>query len=233
LLSGYVQDNSEVSGLHNQDFIHNGKKLINPLDSTVKTLQLGRDNCYLEHLRMVYNRFTYDQHGLKQEDIKFTDKQNWASAQRICQVKERKYLQQLKLAPDVHQEKTLANEMYLEICRDYIDIFLSVSLDLKSRIVLASKIFFFFCLWKLWFKNGDHGVLGYSKPLVLQEAFVSQQCFVDIQMSCHFVLLLIRFFRNKYSSLPMPLHLISSDACKISFSKIGGTMRRECAYDYH
>jgi hypothetical protein len=34
-----------VKILHNQDYINNGKKLINPLDSPVQVLQLGGDVC--------------------------------------------------------------------------------------------------------------------------------------------------------------------------------------------
>jgi hypothetical protein len=31
----------------------------------------------------------------------------------------------------------------------------------------------------------------------------------------------------------VPLHLTSSDACEIFFSKIGGMQGLECAYDFH
>lgn len=34
--------------------------------------------------------------------------------------------------------------MYLEICFDYIDMLCSPSLDLRGRLVLASKVSFFF-----------------------------------------------------------------------------------------
>jgi hypothetical protein len=35
IMSGTVIASGQVQGLHDQDFIHNGKKLINPLDSLV------------------------------------------------------------------------------------------------------------------------------------------------------------------------------------------------------
>ena len=63
--------------------------------------------------------------------------------------------------------------MYLSICADYIDIFLSVSLTLRQRVVLASKVSFFFRIWKLWFKYGNHAVGGNTKTPTLQECFVS------------------------------------------------------------
>jgi hypothetical protein len=124
------------------------------------------------------------------------------------------------MAPDVHQEQTLGTEMYLQICANYIDIFLSEKLDLKRRVVLTSKVSFFFRLWKLWLQHGDSGVLGNSKPVTAQESFVSQQCFVDIQMSYHFVVLLVSIFRDRYPNLQVPLHLTGSDSCEIFFPKL-------------
>ena len=147
--------------------------MINPLDSPVKNLQLGADVCYLDHMGMVYQNFSVDEHGLRKEDVQCTGRQNWASAQRICAQKARTCLHELRSGRDAHQQRTLGIELYLEICADYISIFLSVSLSLRDRIVLAGKVSFFFRIWKLWFKYGDHGVGGNTKTLTLQECFVS------------------------------------------------------------
>ena len=87
VFSAKLDSNGNGMGLHDQDFIHNGKKLINPIDSPVRTLQLGADVVTLTHLGLVYNKFSCDQHGLKLEDTNRKDRQNWASAQRICQKK--------------------------------------------------------------------------------------------------------------------------------------------------
>lgn len=40
--------------------------------------------CCLEHVGMVYNKYTHDEHGLKLEDVRRIDRQNWALAQRLC-----------------------------------------------------------------------------------------------------------------------------------------------------
>jgi hypothetical protein len=104
------------------------------------------------------------------------------------------------MATDGHQERTLVTEMYLEICSSYIDFFLSVSMSLQERIVSAAKVSFFLRIWKLWFKYGDHSVGGNKRTLTLQQCFISNQCFLDIQLSCHFVVLLIRYFRDFHGS---------------------------------
>ena len=132
-----------------------------------------------------------------------------------------------------HRERTLGTESYLQICANYIDIFCSPRLDLRSRIVFCGKVSFFFRLWRLWLQNGDHSVFGNSQRLVENKNFVSLQCFIDIQLSCHFVVLLICHFRDRYPELAVPLHLTGSDSCEIFFSRIGGMNGLERAYDFH
>jgi len=56
--------------------------------------------------------------------------------------------------------------------------------------------------------------------------------FLDIQMSCHFVVLLIKHFINQYLELIVPLHFIGSNSYEVFFPKIGGMLGMECAYDF-
>lgn len=69
LLTAGLDSMGDAFGLHDQDYIYNGKKLVNPMDSLVTVLQLGGDVACLQHLGLVYNKFTFDEHGLKIEDI--------------------------------------------------------------------------------------------------------------------------------------------------------------------
>ena len=139
----------------------------------------------------------------------------------------------LRESPDIHRKRCLGTKTYLQICANYKDIFCSPIADLRSRLVLASKVCFFFRLWRLWLKHGDHLVLGNSKQIVEAQQFISKQCFIDIQLSCSFVVLLICHFRDRYADLPVPLHLTGSNSCEIFFSKIGGMNGQERAYDFH
>ena len=143
IFTSSMNDAGEATGLYDQDYIHNGKKLLNPLDSNVCTLRLGADMAMHQHICQVFNRFTVDEHGLLQEDYDKKDRQNWASAQRLCSQKVRDCLRSLRVSTDLHRERTLGTEMYLEVCTDYNDIFISSCYDLRERIVKAGKVFFF------------------------------------------------------------------------------------------
>lgn len=57
-----------VTSLHNQDFIHNDKKFINPMLSAIRTLHSGEDVCLHQKIGQVFNCFTFEEHGLKPKD---------------------------------------------------------------------------------------------------------------------------------------------------------------------
>ena len=123
--------------------------------------------------------------------------------------------------------------MYLQICSDYIDFLFFLSLTVRDRLALASKVSFFPRIWNLWLKFVDHSVGSNTKSLTVHESFVSNQFFLDVQISFHFVVLFIQYFRDFYNHLPIPLHLMGFDTCEIFFSKVDGMQGMEKAYDFH
>lgn len=70
LFSTSLNAKGNAFGLHDQYFIHNGKKPVNSLDSAMQVLQLGSEVCGLLHIGMLYNKYIFDQHGPKLEDWK-------------------------------------------------------------------------------------------------------------------------------------------------------------------
>ncbi|CAM6105892.1 unnamed protein product [Calypogeia fissa] len=220
-----------ASGLHDQDYIHNGKKLGNVLDSIKRILQPGAQVAMLTHVEHVYKLYDEKDHGLNSEDIARTDRQNWASAQRLCSRKVGCCLKMLRERKDAKVEQTLGTELYLSICADYMDIFMNTGLTLRQRIVLCGKVGFFFRLWRLWCFHGNHAVGGNTQPINFGSNCIPMQTFLDIQISVHFVVLLIIQFRDRYPYLPIPLGLTGSNACEQFFSKVGGMKGHERSYD--
>ena len=218
--------NDMVSCLHDQDFIHNGKKLVNALDNPSRQLVIGDVWITLNHVSLVYNNFSIDAHGLRECDITREDRQNWAGAQRIASRNVTNCLKMLYQGGEgvkVRERGALGTHVYLHILGDYIDIFLSPHESLFKRVVLASKVAFFFQIWRLWIL--DNPIYN------LKSNFISRETFLDVQISCHFVVLLIKMFRDFYPQLECPLHLTGSDGAEIFFSKIGGMIGMERAFD--
>ncbi|KAL3678263.1 hypothetical protein R1sor_021219 [Riccia sorocarpa] len=230
-LSAMFCSSGDVYGLGDQDPIHNGKKMVNPLDRSTHPLVLGEHHACLEHVHLVYKLYSHDVHGLNLDDVIRRDRQNWAGPQRLCSRAVQNCLKLLEDRPDEQRERTLGTRLYLEIVGDYIDIFFSVKLDLFSRIVLCSKVSFFFRLWRLWLLRGNHEVSGSTQSLS-EKNMVSHECWLDVQMSCHMVVLLCRMFRDQYPGYEVPLHLLGSDCCEHFFSRVGGMAGYERNYDF-
>ncbi|KAL2632676.1 hypothetical protein R1flu_004155 [Riccia fluitans] len=77
-LSSIVLDCGDVYALGDQDPIHNGKKMINPLDRSSYPIVLGDFHACLEHMQLVYKLYSHDHHGLNIDDVMRRDRQNWA-----------------------------------------------------------------------------------------------------------------------------------------------------------
>jgi len=66
-------------------------------------------------------------------------------------------------------------------------------------------------------KHNNHSVLGITKPMNPKLHFINQQCFLDVQLSCHFIILLICHFYDKYLHLKVPINLTNSDFYEVFF----------------
>ena len=71
-----MYDGFKVTRLHDQDYIHNGKKLVNLLFHGQRDLIVGQELISFNHVRMVYKKFKVDDHKIKIEDIERVDRQN-------------------------------------------------------------------------------------------------------------------------------------------------------------
>ena len=117
----------QISGLFDQDYIHNHKKLVNHVFHTSRILMIGPHIVHSNHLVYVQESFHFQQHGLTREDVQRTDRQNWRSAQRISFCCVHDCLQQLidgnnGNPPDPTVVGTL---VFMKIVWHYVEIFCS------------------------------------------------------------------------------------------------------------
>ena len=195
---------------HGQDFVHNGKKMVNPLDHQTKELQLGVHVVSIGHLLIVAAVFQLHEHKCAQRDLTRKDRQNWASAQALFKSPMLQCLRKL------HYEKKvpcLGTLVYLRMVNRYISIFYSRTLSLQSRIKLASFVVHFLCRWRMWIVT--------SKSHSLSAHFVSREAYQDVLISCHQIILVVRLFRDHCPDVPVCFDELGSDCCESFFSSHG------------
>ncbi|KAL3695382.1 hypothetical protein R1sor_009458 [Riccia sorocarpa] len=168
------------------------------------------------------NRYSRSTRAITQALFQFGGKQNFAEVSKILEACKRYY----GIVGDVpvilaEDETRIKPRVRWECRRDTLIGFCGSKDAHTCRLGLELAV-------------GD-GEDGYSLSGVTQtlseKNMVSMECWHDVQMSCHMVVLLCRLFRDKYSGLKVPMHLLGSDCCEHFFSRVGGMKGYERNYD--
>ena len=220
-LTGHVNGAhaSDISGLHSQDPIHNGKKLINVIFSARRSLFLGSHLISISHLNQILE--TYGPScGLTSKDVLRKDRQNWASAQRLCRSR---VLALLKSHNATTGEPCLGSYYYLRMVWRFIHIFFSKTATIRRRIFLCSYVIHFLVRWKWWIKV--------HRTLTCAENFITTEAYTDVLIACHQAILIVRLYSKMNNNNPICFEKIGSDCCEKFFSAMGSWVTNKRTYD--
>lgn len=226
------QQNNHMDGsysirlLADQDYIHNHKKLINHLHHTSRNLQMGPFLVHSNHLVLVHRLFPFQQHGLTQEDVIRSDRQNWRSAQRVSFRQVQECLANVKEG-DVNrqaEESVTGTLIFLKVVWFYVEIFISKVATLSDRIQYAGIVTHFLAIWR----NYVHRTDGLS----LHQNFLSRETYTDILLSTHFAVSLICYMRDCFPEVNCHLELTGTDLVENYWSKNGQWVGNRHNYTY-
>ena len=199
------KENQEEGGyiireLADQDYVHNLKKLVNPLDHASRQIRMGPFLVHICHIEKVYVRFSHDEHGLRLADVQRQDRQNFQSAQRLVFVQVQNCLQRiLEGTEDMRADPGVKGTLvYLQVIHMYGNIFCGTT-SLYDRLLDASTVAHFLAIWHNFIK---------STPGLRQDAnFISRQSYIDVELSCHMVFTLVCYMRDNFPSMKCHLEL--------------------------
>ena len=209
--NGYV-----VEDMCDQDYVHNHKKLLNPLDHASHVLRMGEYFVHMNHLQIVSEAFPFADHGLGVSDIERRDRQNWRSPQKLTFPKIQECLEALINGtcqghpPDI---TLLGTKTYLSIIWYYVEIFCSCVASLTTRIKYAAIVTHFLAIWWNWIYR--------HKNLKLPVNFISRETYTDVILSCHFAVMLIVYMRDNFPQEDSALDKTGSDMLEDFWSKNG------------
>jgi hypothetical protein len=203
--------NGIPSGIMDQDYFHNFKKLINCFDNPQKLLTIGDiGHAHINDLR-VLTTATNVLHGVRDADLVRNgfDKTDVPSAQRIVSKKVITFLE----AEIERGDKTLrATLTYIKLCRLYLNLFLSRKMTLKVRIKSAGYIVTYLRTWRLWVIKKNLDQAKHCPPRETCE---------DVILSCHMVVLLMMAQRDIKKGTNVLLKRTGSDCVEALFSSLG------------
>ena len=114
--------------------------------------------------------------------------------------------------------------IYVRICHKYAAVFLKHQ-TVEAIVSSCSEIVNFLRLWRIFIKD--------NRRQNLQTSFISRQTYEDIVLSCHFTVLLLRWFRDKSPSIPIELGITGTDVCESFFSENGSFVMNRHTYTFN
>ena len=216
-----------IRDVGDQDCIHQGKKLINPLDHSTRTMMMGDTNTiHMNHLQLLSDRFDRLHHGLTKTHILRKDRQNWKVAQELAFLRVHDCLKKMINGTEEHPPllSVKGTLTYLEVVWMYIEVFFSPVATLRQRIVYSAAVIHFLGIWR--------NFIHHHKDYQLKSHFITRECYQDALISCHFSVILICFMRDNFPDVPCRLDLSGSDCCESFFSSNGQWVGNHHSYSF-
>lgn len=211
-----TEDGYVVEDMCDEDYVHNHKKLLNPLDHASCVLGMGECPVHMNHLQLVSELFPFADHGLGVSDIERRDRQNWRSAQKLTFPKVQGCIEALINGTGqgrLLDITLLGTKTYLSIIWYYVEIFCSCVASLTTRIKYAAIVTHFLAIWRNWIYR--------HRNLKLKVNFISRETYRDVILSSHFAVMRIVYMRDNFRQEDCPLDKTGFDVLEEFWSKNG------------
>lgn len=221
-LTGVVLGSGDVAQVHDQDYIHCSKKLINSSDSAVRSLRLGPDKqANLSSLSVVLQRHSPSVHNMRATDSdRSQDAMDFPSVQRLTCTKALTCIAGMC----AEYPNLLGMHRYLTVVRMYLSVFMSNTMAHKDRAKACGYVLTYLRVWKRWIERSQ----GYS----LRSDFITLEAFRDTVLSCQWYLLMANVFRDRFPGKDFPVDLSGSDAAEQLFSALGSMVQNKRVFTY-
>ncbi|KAL0100980.1 hypothetical protein PUN28_019401 [Cardiocondyla obscurior] len=192
----YIQDTTHIITKMRTRFLKEGIML-----------QMGNHLATVEHLHYLVKTVLKDKHLLTSWDLKGEDKINFSAGEKMCSSLVTNYLKQI---PNTNGTIT-----YLTIMNYIILSFLDESTPLRARIYYLWYVVFFLRIWRAWIKR--------NKQYTLKDSFLTNNCYLCIELNAHNLIKLITKFKDSEQSLTPEMFrsvIFSSQMCEKLFRTV-------------
>lgn len=188
-----------------QDMTHIITKLRNLLLRTKwcnKKLPFGKFSVDMIHLYVLLYKYSKDHHQLTESVLNPADRQNFSSAERMCN-------QRVTTLLNADVNNSQATSLFLKMMRDIMCAYMDPNLTPLQRIRSIWVPVFVLRIWRNYIEN--------HKQYTLKNNFLSLNCYVCIELNAHSLVQLIIHLRNTDQSHLFLPHLFESQPCESTF----------------
>ena len=202
-----------------EDYLHAMKKLWNSANHSSRDLFLGPiKQVRLSMLLTWLQKVPKSAHGCNKTD---SDRKGFKAMRvpsliRMCTEKAIANLEHVAAHgwDDMGPQPYLAGCIrLLKIIRMYGSLFLS-NISNRERVRRAGYVTTYLRLWREWVRA--------TPGKALKENYLTREASQDAILSCHFVVLLMKLYRDFYPTMQTIWKKLGSECCEVYFSSLGG-----------
>lgn len=187
-----------------QDPTHIGTKMRNfLLRSTKKLIPFGPKHFIeLEHLYVLMDTVSKDQHLLTSSTLNPNDRQNFPSVLRMCNEKVTTLLKS-------EVKNSGGTVVFLETMRDILDSYMDITLSPLARV---EKLWYRVFILRIWRK-----FISSHAKYSLKDNFLTSNCYSCVELNAHSLVLCILYLKKHNLDAWFLPHLYSSQPCESIF----------------
>lgn len=159
----------------------------------------------VNHLEYLKDNVGKDKHGLTNTTLNPIDRQNFASAQKMCDSRVISLLHE-------RVKYSGATAKFLEIMRNVSEAFMDESISPQERIRKIWYSIFLVRLWRQFIEN--------SKTLTLKDNFLTANCYSCLELNAHSLIFIIVFLGKSNSKQFFMPKNFSSQPCEEFYRQI-------------
>lgn len=173
--------------------------------SNSEKLPFGKYFIDIEHLENLQKKCSKNEHFLCATTLNPDDRQNFSSVLRMCDKNVTDLLRK-------YVKNSEATAFFLDIMRDVIGAYMQPNLTPLERI---QKIWYSLFVIRIW-----RGYILSTKNLTLKNNFLTQYCYICIELNAHSLVLLLIHLKEKDKTEFFKPDLFSSQQCESLFRMV-------------
>lgn len=159
----------------------------------------------INHLFILLNTVSKDQHLLTASTLNATDRQNFGSVLRMCSEKVTTLLKS-------KVKNSGATIYFLEMIRDVLDSYMDIELTPLARVEKIWYHVFILRIWRQYVKS--------YKKLALKDNFITANCYSCIELNAYSLVLCLLHLKDRNLPGWFSTNLYSSQPCESVFRPI-------------
>jgi hypothetical protein len=187
-----------------QDSPHKVNNLKNMFMDLASNLRMGIHQITVNHLKQLVKECDKNIHLLNRYELDNVDRMNYSIVDKIA-------TENIEFLLQLHVTESRATVVFLRMMRYILEAYTKENLTALERLYKSFYVLFVMRIWKFWCLSSENGSV---------DNFISQECFVALELNTWGLLKYLLLCRDKYGDSAFKIAKNTSQYCEEYFREL-------------